>query len=58
MIEVPMGDFFCKGWTEYCHVNSLPITANSHTASTAYWYQTEPHTPFPQLPDREYLEVI
>jgi len=26
-------------------------------ASVAFWYQTEPHTPFPQLPDRDYLEV-
>lgn len=27
-------------------------------ASTVYWYQTEPHAPFPQLPDRDSLEVI
>ncbi|MBD3288291.1 DUF2961 domain-containing protein [candidate division KSB1 bacterium] len=27
-------------------------------ASVAYWYQTEPHTPFPELPDRDELEVI
>ncbi len=27
-------------------------------ASVAYWYQTEPHAPFPELPDRDYLEVI
>lgn len=27
-------------------------------ASTAFWYQTEPHAPFPQLPDRNHLEVI
>jgi hypothetical protein len=26
-------------------------------ASVAYWYQTEPHTPFPKLPDKDYLEV-
>lgn len=26
-------------------------------ASVAYWYQTEPHTPFPPLPDKDYLEV-
>ncbi len=36
-IEVPMGDFFCNGWTEYCHVNSLPISANSHSALNSYW---------------------
>ena len=27
-------------------------------ASVAFWYQTEPHTPHPALPDRDYLEVI
>lgn len=27
-------------------------------ASVAYWYQTEPHHPFPLLPDRDYREVI
>ncbi|MFO7321733.1 MAG: DUF2961 domain-containing protein [Chloroflexota bacterium] len=27
-------------------------------ASTAFWYQREPHAPFPALPDRDVLEVI
>jgi hypothetical protein len=27
-------------------------------ASVAFWYQAEPHAPFPPLPDRDYLEVI
>jgi hypothetical protein len=26
-------------------------------ASVAYWYQTEPHAPFPKLPSRDLLEV-
>jgi hypothetical protein len=26
-------------------------------SSVAYWYQTEPHTPFPALPDKDHLEV-
>jgi len=26
-------------------------------ASVAYWYQTEPHAPFPHLPDKDTLEV-
>ena len=26
-------------------------------ASVAFWYQTEPHAPFPKLPDEDYLEV-
>ncbi len=27
-------------------------------ASTVFWYQAEPHAPFPKLPNREYLEVM
>ena len=27
-------------------------------ASVAYWYQTEPHAPYPALPDKDGLEVI
>jgi hypothetical protein len=27
-------------------------------ASTAFWYQSEPHALFPSLPDRNFLEVI
>ncbi|MGI6704766.1 MAG: glycoside hydrolase family 172 protein [Clostridia bacterium] len=27
-------------------------------ASTAFWYQREPHAPFPKLPDKNALEVI
>lgn len=27
-------------------------------ASTAFWYQTEPHIPHPKLPDKDFLEVI
>jgi hypothetical protein len=26
-------------------------------ASVAYWYQTEPHAPFPKLPGKDYLEI-
>jgi len=26
-------------------------------ASTAFWYQTEPHAPFPKLPEKDELEV-
>jgi hypothetical protein len=26
-------------------------------SSVAYWYQTEPHASFPQLPDRDHLDV-
>ncbi len=27
-------------------------------SSTAFWYQTEPHAKFPQLPEKDYLEII
>jgi hypothetical protein len=37
-------------WTiEHGHANNF---ANDYT-SVAYWYQTEPHAPFPTLPDRD-----
>jgi hypothetical protein len=26
-------------------------------SSVAFWYQTEPHVPFPKLPDKDYLEI-
>ena len=34
------------------------LPARDDIASTAFWYQTEPHAPFPALPDRDGLEVI
>ena len=34
----------------------LPLQCD--IASVAYWYQTLPATPFPVLPDRDYLEII
>ncbi len=27
-------------------------------SSVAFWYQQEPHAPFPKLPDKDYLEII
>jgi D-arabinan exo alpha-(1,3)/(1,5)-arabinofuranosidase (non-reducing end) len=39
-------------WTvEHGHANNF---ANEY-ASVAYWYQTEPHAPFPPLPERDAL---
>jgi len=26
-------------------------------SSVVFWYQTEPHAPFPKLPDKDYLEI-
>jgi hypothetical protein len=33
----------------------LPLQDN--ISSVAFWYQTEPHTPFPKLPSRDELEI-
>jgi hypothetical protein len=33
----------------------LPLTDD--IASVAYWYQLEPHAPFPKMLDRDALEV-
>jgi len=42
------------GWRS--HGRYLPL--QDDIASTAFWYQTEPHAPYPQLPDANGLEVI
>ncbi len=34
----------------------LPL--QDDVASTAFWYQAEPHAPFPTLPERDFIEVI
>jgi len=36
-VEVPVGDFFCSGWTERCNVNSLPIAVNPAGGMNSYW---------------------
>ena len=33
------------------------LRQESDIASVAYWYQTEPHNPFPKLPSKDELEV-
>jgi len=33
----------------------LPL--QDDVSSVAFWYQTEPHAPFPKLPDKDHLEV-
>lgn len=42
------------GWREGGRY--LPL--QDDIASVAFWYQTLPHTPFPPLPDKDYLEII
>jgi hypothetical protein len=41
------------GWRK----NGTYLPLQDDIASVAYWYQMEPHTPFPKLPDKEQLEV-
>jgi hypothetical protein len=36
-VEVPMGDFFCNGWSVPANVNSLPVAVNPSGGLTAYW---------------------
>ena len=41
------------GW----HPDGRYLPLQDDIASVVYWYQTEPHAPFPQLPSRDQLEV-
>ena len=43
----------CHGWRG--DRRYLPL--QDDLASVAYWYQREPHAPFPALPDKDYLEI-
>jgi hypothetical protein len=43
----------CLGWQS--EGRYLPL--QDDMASVAYWYQSEPHSPFPQLPSREKLLI-
>ncbi len=41
------------GW----HADGRYMPLQDDIASTVYWYQTEPHNPFPKLPAKDQLEV-
>lgn len=41
------------GW----HSGGRYLPLQDDISSVAYWYQTEPHAPFPKLPDRDGLEI-
>ena len=36
-VEVPMGDFFCMGWTKYAPLQSLAVCVNPGSAFNCYW---------------------
>jgi len=42
------------GW----HSGGRYLPLQDDIASVAYWYQQEPHTKFPKLPDKDHLEII
>ncbi|MFN3651811.1 MAG: glycoside hydrolase family 172 protein [Armatimonadota bacterium] len=46
------------GWKSAQEGKGRYLPLQDDISSVAYWYQTEPHAPFPELPDRDYLEVI
>ncbi|MCP3918598.1 MAG: DUF2961 domain-containing protein [bacterium] len=48
-------DVQCLGWRDGA---KRFLRRRDDIASTAFWYQTLPSTPFPPLPDRDALEVI
>jgi len=41
------------GW----HSGGRYLPLQDDIASVAFWYQTEPHTTFPKLPEKDFLEV-
>ncbi len=46
------------GWRSPLSGQPRYLPLQDDIASTAFWYQTEPHAPFPQLPNANALEVI
>jgi len=36
-VETPLGDFFCMGWGEYAHLNSLAMCVNPGSAFNCYF---------------------
>ena len=46
------------GWRTRTSESRRYLPLQDDIASVAFWYQTLPATPFPELPDKDYLEVI
>jgi hypothetical protein len=46
------------GWRSLVEGKSRYLPMQDDIASTAFWYQTEPHAPYPPLPDANGLEVV
>jgi hypothetical protein len=46
------------GWRTRTSEGRRYLPMQDDIASVAFWYQTLPTSPFPELPDKDYLEVI
>ena len=46
------------GWRSQMEGKARYLPLQDDISSVGYWYQAEPHAPFPTLPDRNYLEVV
>ena len=46
------------GWLSQMSGKPRYLPLQDDIASTAFWYQTEPHAPFPPLPERNFIEVV
>jgi hypothetical protein len=46
------------GWRAQQDGQARYLPLQDDISSVGYWYQAEPHAPFPQLPERNYLEVV
>jgi len=46
------------GWLSRLNNQIRYLPMQDDIASTTFWYQAEPHAPFPALPGMNYLEVI
>jgi hypothetical protein len=46
------------GWRSAIEEKRRYLPLQDDISSTAFWYQAEPHAPFPGLPDMNFLEVI
>jgi hypothetical protein len=36
-VEVPLGDFFCNGWSQFAQVSSLPVAVNPNGGMNCFW---------------------
>jgi len=55
-IEVPLGDFFCNGWSVFTQVSSQVIAANPQGGFNSYWpmpFQTSARLTLENLSDAE-----